>query len=307
MKSCSFTKIVCLVLVTLVACSSDPEVLNEASVLNNQTTGTGFFIYTGYQPIQDKPIKVYYHIPQNINPNTPIVFVFHGDGRNAKDYRDATISKANQYNFIVIATEFSIANFPTGDAYNLGNVFVDGDNPTASTLNPEAAWTFSIIEPLFDFVKESLSNLSTKYQIIGHSAGGQFAHRFVMFKPNGRFDKVVASASGWYTVTDFSVKFPYGFKDSPLENSSLSSLFDKQLIVQIGSLDNDANAPALRHNSFADAQGLNRFTRANYFFEKAQSLSLSNNLEFNWQFYTNLNVGHDFKPAIENAADIIFN
>jgi pimeloyl-ACP methyl ester carboxylesterase len=296
------------VLLGLVSCSNDSGVSNiEASDLNEQTTGSGFFNFTAYQPFLEKPIKVYYYIPENINANTPLLFIFHGTGRNARDYRDAVISKANQYNFIVMAPEFSNSYFPGGDGYNLGNVFIDGDNPSPTNLNPEDQWTFSVIEPMFDFVKASINNSTNKYHVFGHSAGGQFAHRFIMFKPNSRFDKVVASASGWYTVPDFEVDFPYGFKNSPLENLSLSTLFNNNLIIQIGSLDNDPNATALRHNSFADVQGLNRFARTNYFFDKAQNLALSNSLNFNWQFYINENLGHDFQSAIENAADIIFN
>lgn len=289
-------------------CSSDSNSLKILVLnLDSQTTGSGFFNFTDYQPFQNKPIKVYFYIPKNSNSNSSIVFIFHGTDRNAKDYRDATISKANQYNFIVMVPEFSNTYFPRGDGYNLGNVFIDGDNPTPNTLNPEDQWTFSLIEPLFNFIKGGLNNVSTKYHIIGHSAGGQFAHRFVMFKPNAKFDKVVSSGSGWYTTTDLSVQFPYGFMNSPLETLSLTCLFNKNLIIQIGAFDNDPNSAGLRHNELADTQGLNRLDRANYFFEKAQNLSLLNNLEFNWQFYINENVGHDFQPAIENAAYIIFN
>ena len=215
--------------------------------------------------------------------------------------------KANQFNFIVIVPEFSIANFPGGDGYNLGNVFIDGDNPSIGTLNPEDEWAFSVIEPLFDFIKQSLNNFTPKYHIFGHSAGGQFAHRFMMFKPNARFDKVVSSGSGWYTVPDLDINFPYGFKNSPLEDNSFENLFEKQLTIQIGELDNDPNSAGLRHNQFADAQGLNRLERANHFFDEALQLSQENNLEFNWDLYINEGGTHDYLTASESAANLIFN
>ena len=79
-------------------------------------------------------------------------------------------------------------------------MYVDGDNPTTNTLNNENEWSFSIIEPLFDSVKSSLSLENDKYNMFGFSAGAQFVHRFIQFKPNARFDKVVAGAAGWYTV-----------------------------------------------------------------------------------------------------------
>jgi len=293
------------ILSSFISCSENSDnSINESVILDEFVTGGGYFEFSDFQSLV---IKTYYHIPIYVTNNTPIVFVFHGAGRNAKDYRDAMIAKANQFNFIVIVPEFSIANFPGGDGYNLGNVFIDGDNPSIGTLNPEDEWAFSVIEPLFDFIKQSLNNFTPKYHIFGHSAGGQFAHRFMMFKPNARFDKVVSSGSGWYTVPDLDINFPYGFKNSPLEDNSFENLFEKQLTIQIGELDNDPNSAGLRHNQFADAQGLNRLERANHFFDEALQLSQENNLEFNWDLHINEEGTHNYLTASESAANLIFN
>ena len=293
------------ILSSFISCSENSDnSINESVILDEFVTGGGYFEFSDFQSLV---IKTYYHIPIYVTNNTPIVFVFHGAGRNAKDYRDAMIAKANQFNFIVIVPEFSIANFPGGDGYNLGNVFIDGDNPSIGTLNPEDEWAFSVIEPLFDFIKQSLNNFTPKYHIFGHSAGGQFAHRFMMFKPNARFDKVVSSGSGWYTVSNMDINFPYGFKNSPLEDNSFENLFEKQLTIQIGELDNDPNSAGLRHNQFADAQGLNRLERANHFFDEALQLSQENNLEFNWDLHINEEGTHNYLTASESAANLIFN
>lgn len=292
-------------LYSFISCSDNSESTNNEPIIPNEFfTGSGFLEYLDFQSLT---IKTYYYIPTFVTTNTPIVFVFHGAGRNAKDYRNAMIAKANEYNFIVIAPEFSITNFPSGDGYNLGNVFVDGDNPTSSTLNSEEKWAFSVIEPLFDFIKQSLNNTTSKYHIFGHSAGGQFAHRFVMFKPNARFDKVVSSGSGWYTMPNLEINFPYGFRNSPLESNSLESLFEMKLTILIGELDNDPNSAGLRHNQFADAQGFNRLERANHFFNESMQLSQENNLEFNWDLIINEGQSHDFLRASESAANLIFN
>ena len=39
------------------------------------------------------------------------------------------------------------------------------------------------------------------------------------------------------------------------------------IYIQVGALDNNPNSAGLRHNEYADAQGLNRVTRAVHFFE----------------------------------------
>lgn len=297
-----------LVFFILLNCSDDIGSQGQLSELPNASTrGGGFFIYDGYAPSGDTALRVYYQIPDNVNSNSPILFVFHGAGRNARDYRDAMISKSNQYGFVVVAPEFSIGDFPGGDAYNLGNVFVDGDNPSDATLNPEEEWTFSIVEPLFDYFTGLIGNQNLSYHIFGHSAGGQFAHRYIMFKPDSRVDIIVASASGWYTMVDPTVRFPYGFKESPLNFISLSALFSKNLIVLVGDLDNDPNAPGLRHNSFADAQGFNRYTRAQSFFQKAALRSDEGDFNYNWTLVINENADHNYEIACRKGADLIFN
>ena len=295
-------------LFNLLSCSDDSGLTQNTPVIPIENlTGTGFFEYSDYSPFNGKLLKIYYHIPENSDTNTEIVFAFHGNGRNAKDYRDAMILKSNQYNFIIIAPEFSYSNFPGGDKYNLANVYVDGDNPTPSTLNDEDEWTFSVVEPLFDYFKNLQNNSSLKYHIFGHSAGGQFVHRFLMFKTNTRTDKVIISAPGWYTCTDYSATFPYGFSNSILENISLENLFDNNLTLLIGDLDNDPNASALRHNEYADAQGLNRFDRANYFFNKANEIAVDSNIIFQWSLVINQGADHSFTTASDKAADLIFN
>lgn len=274
---------------------------------NETTIGTGFFEYNYQIGSFNKIMRIYYYIPDNKTVSTPILFVFHGTGRNAKDYRNAMQSKANQFNFIVLAPEFSIQNFPSGDQYNLGNVFVDGDNPSPTTLNPESEWTYSIIEPLFDYVKVQINNSNTTYDVFGHSAGAQFAHRLLMFKPNARVNKAVISASGWYTFPNTSIVFPYGFKDSPLANLNLSSLFSKQIYVQVGANDNNPNESGLRRNEMADAQGTNRKDRAINFFQFSNQLAQTNSLNFNWNFIIIENADHNFVPASQHGADLIYN
>ncbi|PRP66236.1 hypothetical protein [Nonlabens agnitus] len=286
------------------SCSDPDNVVSQ----ENETleAGSGFYRYNYQDAGTSREMKVYYHIPMDVSPSTQILFVFHGGGRNARDYRNAMVSKSDRYSFIVIAPEFSTANFPGGDGYNLGNVFSDGDNPTPESLNPENEWAFSIIEPLFDDFKEKLDNTSSTYDVYGHSAGGQFAHRLLMFQPDLRMDQMVASASGWYTVPNNQVSFPYGFADSPLNSISISSLLSRKLTIQVGANDNDPNASSLRRNAEADAQGTNRKDRAEYFFEYAEDLAARNNVIFNWRFVIQPNADHDYILASQNAADLLY-
>lgn len=269
--------------------------------------GTGNFVFTQYTPLADKPVPVYYHIPENTTEDSPVLIVFHGAGRDAMENRDALIEKANQLSFIVVVPKFTDEAYPGGDAYNLGNVFVDGDNPSPSTLNDESVWTFSIIDPIFNYIKTLTGNTQPYYDAFGFSAGGQFAHRLVMFKPNANFNRVVASSSGWYTMPQNDVVFPYGLEESPADNMDFGGLFALPLTVMIGGNDDDPNSPGLRHNEYADAQGFNRLTRAQYFYNQSSAMAQSAGLPWNWSYVQLPNVEHDFFATSEAAVDMLYN
>ena len=265
--------------------------------------GSGTFIFS----FNNIDIEVFYHVPAAYSASSKVVFALHGGSRDAEGVRNNMIQKSIEYNFVLIAPKFSSQNFSLGDGYNLGNVYDDGDNPSTSTLNDEDEWSFSIIEPLFDSVVSSLSLTEEKYNLFGFSAGAQFVHRFIQFKPNARFNKVVAGAAGWYTVPDNNIPFPYGLDNSILTNTNLSNLLSKDLYIQVGALDNDPNSVGLRHNEYADAQGLNRVTRAVHFFENGQNIAESSNYNLNWSLHIIQGAGHNLIPNADNACDLMFN
>ena len=265
--------------------------------------GSGTFIFS----FNNVDVEVFYYVPASYTASSKIVFALHGGSRDAEGVRNNMIQKSIEYNFVLIAPKFSSQNFSLGDGYNLGNVYEDGDNPSTSTLNDEEEWSFSIIEPLFDSVVSSLSLIEEKYNLFGFSAGAQFVHRFIQFKPNARFNKVVAGAAGWYTVPDNNIPFPYGLDNSILTNTNLGNLLSKDLYIQVGALDNDPNSVGLRHNEYADAQGLNRVTRAVHFFENGQNIADSSNYNLNWSLHIIQGAGHNLIPNADNACDLMFN
>lgn len=136
---------------------------------------------------------------------------------------------------------------------------------------PEEQWSYSVIETIFDYVKEETGNQSTLYSMFGHSAGAQFVHRFVTFKQNTRLDKAIAANSGWYTVPDTQIEYPYGLKNSGFSDKpTLTHLFSSNLIVALGDKDTDPNDSSLRHTPEADAQGLYRYARGEHYYTQSQ-------------------------------------
>jgi len=293
----------CLLL-SLGSCDKNEELI--LPVEENALQGTGSFTFSGYVPFQDKNIEVFYHVPENSTTASPILITLHGDDRSGAFSRNAFIARANQLNFIVVSPQFTEDDFPGGDGYNLANIFVDGDNPSPGTLNNSSLWTFNVIDPIFEYFKTLTGNTSSAYDLFGFSAGAQVAHRFLIFNPGAKFNRIVAASAGWYTVPVTDVLFPYGLNASPAEAADLAPVFGANLKVIVGLSDNDPDSPGLRHNEFADAQGLHRLDRAQFFYTSGFNKAQSDGIAFNWSYYTVENTQHELIPMASFAADLLY-
>ncbi len=256
--------------------------------------GAGTFQFTN----NNKSLQVYYYVPEGDVKTMPILFVMHGTNRNADDYRDNWIELANTYKILVVAPEFTRADYPGSRGYNLGNMFDKEGNKV-----PENRWAFSLIEPIFDKVIDLTQSDQKSYDMFGHSAGSQFTHRFILFEKNLRINRVVSSNAGWYTIPDFEIAFPYGLKNTMLKNETLANNFRMKHIIQLGEEDNDPNHKYLRKADEAMKQGKHRFERGNYFYQQAKNAAQKLNTPFNWEIRTVPGVGHkNAKMAIDAAS-----
>ena len=293
-----------LIIFVIIGCEQDVSINQTSS--NSLINGSGNFNFEFNKLID---LNIFYNIPQNLHTQSPILFVLHGAGRNASDYRDQFISKSNQLGFIVIAPEFKNEDFPGGDGYNLANIFVDGDNPSLLSLNDETDWLFSVFNPLFEQVKLLTDNYSNGFDLFGHSAGSQVAHRYLLFETNAKVNRAVFSAAGWYTVPDLNIQFPYGLNQGPFiyNNSLLSEFFSRQINIIVGQNDDDPNAANLRHTYESELQGAHRLERAQHFFNESYNVSSSIPCVFNWEFYIVTGAGHNSSPMSSFASDLLYN
>lgn len=268
---------------------------------------TGVFVYTSTGPLADKAINVYYHIPEGDLSTMPILMSFHGASRNADDYRDYWISLADEYKFMIFAPEFSSANFPRGDGYQLANIFDDGDHPSDSTFNDKAEWTFSILDPLFEYIKEDVSSCQQAYLGWGHSGGAQFLSRFVLYMPDSKLAMAVCSNAGWYTVPEYGVSFPYGLDNGLLPEADLRNALSKKMIIHLGQADTVQTSSGLRHNSVVDTQqGLYRLVRGRYFYATSQAMADSLQTCFHWETYEVPAIDHDAQAMANDAVQYLF-
>ncbi len=271
-----------------------------------EKTGSGQYTYTDYVPFQNKPIECFYHIPVNSTANTPILIVLPGASRDAGAQRNNLINQANTKGFIVLAIEFPTAFYSGSDAYNLANIFEDGDNPSPGTLNPQEEWTFSVIDSLFEDFKSQIGNTVFRYDIVGFSAGAQLVHRFLIFNPDANYSRMIVASAGWYNMPDETIDFPYGIKMSPAENASMAPVFARTVFVIVGQNDTDPNSANLRHTPEADAQGNNRVQRAQYFYQESRAIAISKAHPFNWSYQSVPNTAHDGGAMLNYAAGLLY-
>ena len=248
----------------------------------------------------ESSLNVWYHLPSKTHSQSPIVFVMHGVLRNADEYRDNWISLAEQYNLVVVVPEFDNERFPGARSYNLGNLLDEEGNAVA-----EKDWSFSLVGRIFEQFKAEMGLETERFYIFGHSAGSQFVHRLLMFKPQLPVEMAFAANAGWYTLPIKDQLFPYGLKDSGSDNVNLRGFFAQPMVVLLGDKDNDPKDEHLRTTDEANLQGPHRFARGNYYFQLAKNKAQALEMDFNWTLVVAPGIAHENAKMAPFAAKLI--
>ena len=266
-------------------------------------------------------------MPEEFSEDTSVIIVIPGDGRNANDYRDSWVQSAEKYNLLVLSPSYPKERYNFA-AYHLGGMVneLELKNPTIEKINgriskyhmkdenitfsfftDKSDWVFNDFDKIFSSVELIIGDKQTNYDLFGHSAGGQLLHRYAMFKHNSKANRIVAANSGFYTLPDASLKFPFGIAGTLLSENDIYKSFSNHLIVLLGESDNaNEKRGTMLHTPNLDSQGFGRFERGTYFYNASEKLARSTKTIFNWQLKSVKGVGHDYKRMGDAAAKILY-
>ena len=287
----------------------------------------GIFEMRGGVGHESSHIRVHYYKPDAFTPDTDILLIIPGAGRNGDSYRNTWLKTARGKNVFIAALEYPEEDYDIA-AYHMGgvvenlsfeNVRRDQTNPRAEVIHMRDedikldvnansdTWLFNDFDRVFDQIVSATASNQTSYDIFGHSAGGQILHRLALFHPKSRARRIIAANAGYYTLPDLSITPPLGLAGTGVTEANLIEAFETNLTVLLGENDNsDAAGGSLIHTPLIDRQGLDRLSRGKSFFRMAQELALSKNSRFNWSLKTVPNVGHDFRAMSTTAAEILY-
>lgn len=276
--------------------AATPCVAQTTSVAQMPDT-LGSFEFYDVRGDVNRPLKVWYSRPSGSKAATRVVFLLHGSSRTGQQAQQLGAPFARTGDFVLIAPEFSEEHYPE-TVYDFGGV-----TDPAGRVRPDSAWSLNVIEHLFDAVRKAIPSVDSTYDIVGHSAGGQFVHRLVLFVPQARFRRAVVSSPGRFAMPTWQARFPYGLIGSPADSNALRKAFSRDVVIILG--DRDVADQTRQREPETIAQGKNRLARGLRFFATAAEQAFDLGVPLGWQLQIVHGVDHDPPRMVRAALEVL--
>ena len=247
------------------------------------------------------PIDVIVYIPTGAHKNTDILMVVPGASRDTQRFHASWLSFAKEDTFVVVTIGAKKNHFPDEYSYNAGNV-VD----SLGNLVDNKKWLFSAIEKIFITVKNQYAFQTEKFHLFGHSAGGGFVHRYMLFVPDAPVVKAVAANPAFVTLPDRTVGYPFGIKNVPINRTVVNQWLENKLANFLGADDTGPRAKPLSNGPRARAQGPNCLSRGKRLFRQAKKEARARGVNFGWSLSVVPGVGHDSRLIAPHARRFLF-
>ena len=80
---------------------------------------------------------------------------------------------------------------------------------------PKSSRTTALVDSLISQILTASGTDAKAVTIYGHSAGGQFVHRFMLINDSPFVEKAIIGNPGWFTFPTMEENYSYGIKDLP--------------------------------------------------------------------------------------------
>ena len=247
------------------------------------------------------PIDVIVYIPGGAHKNTDILMVVPGASRDTQRFHASWLSFAKEDTFVVVTIGAKKNHYPDEYSYNAGNV-VD----SLGNLVENKKWLFSAIEKIFITVKKQYAFQTEKFHLFGHSAGGGFVHRYMLFVPDAPVVKAVAANPAFVTLPDRTVGYPFGIKNVPINRTMVNQWLENKLAIFLGADDTGPRAKPLSNGPRARAQGPSCLSRGKRLFRQAKKEAKARGVNFGWSLSVVPGVGHDNRLIAPHARRFLF-
>ena len=242
----------------------------------------------------DKPdVEILYRLPKEINENTKVIFIIHGNSRDVERYINLWLEPSKDKNVILVAPHFTRSNYS-----NFGTLQIA--RSSGKILKNQSNNLKNSLSLFFTYFKNKYNLQTSTYSIFGFSAGSQFAHRYLLFSDDIQVDRVVLGSAGWYTFFN-NEPYPYGMRNMPIERERYEWYLSREVLFILGAKDNDPNHESLNNSKGAKQQGSNRFERGQNYFKNLVIFSEENKIAFRWRYKVIEDLDHSTSAISENA------
>ena len=230
--------------------------------------------------VNQDALCLYYYRPGRWTEKDAVFIAFHGFGRAGAEYCKALRKLAEERNMLIVCPELTERKYPGAEWYQEGGIM-----DTDGHIREKEERTFSAADRIVAEVKNR-TQAAGKIILFGHSAGGQFVHR-------------------WALLGDRDIDYPYGIKNVGITDEELGEAFAEPVILFMGEKDVERKPP-FRDTPEADAQGMNRMERCTNYFRQCKAKAEELRVPFRWKLETVEGAAHQGVKMAEGAAAYIF-
>lgn len=141
---------------------------------------------------------------------------------------------------------------------------------------------------------------SYQFNMMGFSAGAQFAHRFGLHYPQHLHSLTVA-APGWYTYLDRNTPYPYGLDSGPSSTSAqdIERFLALPIMVCVGQNDTERDRQLRTDSRLDRTQALNRLQRANNWHQHLLDEANKRGITSRYSLSYLPDTGHSIRQAVK--------